>query len=378
MKRLRPVLSTLAFLGIAAMAGAEAITLPPSGDNQKCSVMQGIGLVRVQIDYSSPDVRGPGGEDRRGKIWGDLVPYGFSDLGFNDCKQCPWRAGANENTVLTVSHDVMFEGKPLKAGRYGLFMIPGKDEWTLVLSGNAHSWGAYSYDPSEDVLRVPVKPVKSEYHEWLTYEFDDRQPDHATCALKWEELAIPFQIRVPDMSGLYVAQIRRDLEGGKGFEWMELQAAAQYCLQNKVNLEEAAVWAEKAVSMPGVGRANSTTLGTLAQVQLAAGKQAEGLATLDRSLSLGGESAINLHQFARQLQGNGFKDAAMKVFVANAKQHPREWPVTLGLARGHDMMGDPKRALVYAKQAVVQAPDEPSRKNVQNFIATLEKKIAGN
>jgi hypothetical protein len=76
--------------------------------------------VKVTVDYSSPDVHGPGGEDRAGKIWGELVPYGLHDLGFNDCKQCPWRGGANENTVLTVSHDVTVEDQPPKAARFCL------------------------------------------------------------------------------------------------------------------------------------------------------------------------------------------------------------------------------------------------------------------
>ena len=89
---------------------------------------QGIGLVTVSVEYSSPNVHAPDGSDRKGKIWGDLVPYGLSDLGYNDCKECPWRGGANENTVFAVSHDVTVEGQPLKAGRYGLHFIPGQEE----------------------------------------------------------------------------------------------------------------------------------------------------------------------------------------------------------------------------------------------------------
>ena len=68
------------------------------------------------MDYSSPNVHGPAGEDRTGHIWGELVPYGMADVVYNDCKECPWRAGANENTVFTVSHDVLIEGKPQQTG----------------------------------------------------------------------------------------------------------------------------------------------------------------------------------------------------------------------------------------------------------------------
>src|SRR5579872_5877748 len=101
MKTLRVSLAFV-FAG-AAFAQFPGLTLPPSGNNQKATVVQYIGPVRVAIDYSSPAVHGPDGKDRRGEIWGKLVPYGLSDLGFGKGNPAPWRAGANENTVFTVS-----------------------------------------------------------------------------------------------------------------------------------------------------------------------------------------------------------------------------------------------------------------------------------
>ena len=135
------------------------LTLPPSGNNQKAEVAQYIGPVRVTIEYSSPAVHTADGKDRRGQIWGKLVPYGLADLGpFGNGKPDPWRAGANENTVFTAAEDVVIEGKPLPAGRYGLHMIPGKEEWIIVFSKNSNAWGSFSYDESADALRVTVKP----------------------------------------------------------------------------------------------------------------------------------------------------------------------------------------------------------------------------
>src|ERR1700688_1456265 len=116
MHTLRP-LYAFAFAGVA-FAQYPGLTLPPSGNNQKASVVQYIGPVRVAIDYSSPAVHGPDGKDRRGQIWGKLVPYGLSTSPFGNGKPDPWRAGANENTVFAVSHEVNVEGKPLPAGRY--------------------------------------------------------------------------------------------------------------------------------------------------------------------------------------------------------------------------------------------------------------------
>ena len=134
--------------------------------------------MRVTIDYSSPRVV-RGKNDRRGKIWGELVPWGLSDLGLNGCTSCPWRAGANENTTFTVTHDVKVQGQPLAAGTYGLHMIPGQDEWTVIFSKDASSWGSFWYDPKNDALRVKTKAGKSDYHEWLTYEFTEREPAKA-------------------------------------------------------------------------------------------------------------------------------------------------------------------------------------------------------
>ncbi|HYU31808.1 MAG TPA: DUF2911 domain-containing protein, partial [Thermoanaerobaculia bacterium] len=151
---------------VPAVAQQPGLTLPPDGDNELASVTQGIGLVRVTIQYNSPDVHSPTGEDRRGKIWGGLVPYGMASLGFGTCgDQCPWRGGANENTVFTTSHDVKIEGQPLPAGSYGLHFLPGQDEWTVIFSKNSTSWGSFTYDAKEDALRVKVKPQKSDYNE---------------------------------------------------------------------------------------------------------------------------------------------------------------------------------------------------------------------
>lgn len=164
-RRFLTPLALAVILAPPASAQFGGLTMPPSGDNQYSSVTQGIGPVRVNITYNSPDIHGPQGEDRRGKIWGALVPYGLADLGFGTCgKDCPWRGGANENTVFTVSHDVTVEGQPLPAGTYGLHFIPAADEWTIIFSKNHTSWGSYFYDAQEDALRVKVKPSKSEYN----------------------------------------------------------------------------------------------------------------------------------------------------------------------------------------------------------------------
>ena len=162
---------------------------------KKASVSQWIGPVEVAITYNSPKVIAPDGTDRRGKIWGGLVPYGMSKDSFGTCgDECPWRAGADENTVFRVSHDVKVEGQPLAAGSYGLFMIAGPEEFTVIFSKNSTSWGHYFYSAKEDALRVKVKPRKAPYTHWLTYDFVERKPEEATAVLRWDELEVPIRI----------------------------------------------------------------------------------------------------------------------------------------------------------------------------------------
>ncbi len=128
-------------LAAAGPALAQGLVISPPGDNQRAAVTQQIGPVKVTVDYSSPRVV-LNGQDRKGKIWGGLVPYGLSDLGYNNCPKCPWRAGANMNTTFAVDHDVKVEGQPLPAGKYGLHMIPGETEWIVVFSRTATPGGA--------------------------------------------------------------------------------------------------------------------------------------------------------------------------------------------------------------------------------------------
>ena len=370
----RSLIAVLAILFPLVLA-AQAITLPPSGDNQKASVTQHIGPVTVTIDYSSPDVHAPNGEDRRGKIWGsDVAHYGFRDEAFGTCTQCPWRAGANENTVFTVSHDVKIEGQPLPAGKYGLHVAVGKEgePWTLIFSKNHSSWGSYYYDPAEDALRVSVKPAKSEYQEWLTYEFTDRRPDHATVALKWEDVQLPWTIKVDNVTDLYLARIREELRSSPGFNWQNWVAAAQFALQSK-RTSDALEFAEAAVGRQFVGQENFQTLSALALAQEAAGRTAEAQATREKAINHRTAGPIEIHTYGRQLLNQGKKDEALRVWELNARRHPNAWPVNVGLARGYSAVGRYKDALKHAKLALAQAPDEANKRVLATGIRKLEE-----
>ena len=352
-------------------AFAQGVTLPPSGGNQRQTIIQQIGPVKVSVEYSSPHVHSPQGDDRKGKIWGTLVPYGLTNLGFGTCKECPWRGGANENTVFTTSADVMVQGQKLPAGSYALFFIVDPNEWTAIFSKNHTSWGSFFYDPTEDALRVKVKPEKSEYREVLTYDFTERKDDKATLAMKWEELAAPLEITVPNATDLYIAEIGNELRSSPGFSFLNWLNAAQYAIQQKRG-PEALQWAQGAADPQKGGRETFQTLMTLAAAQELNGKTADATATREKAMGHPTATAVDLHIYARQLFNQKKKDEAIRVWEMNAKRFPDVWPVNVSLARANSAKGNYSEALKYAKAALAQAPDEGNKKNLEGAIKKLE------
>ncbi len=177
------------------------LVLPPAASAQQdkvrlslmASVMQRLGVnTDITIVYSRPGVKGR-------KIWGGLVPYGMAP-GNKESKgkPFPWRAGANENTTIQFSKDVLVEGHRLPAGKYGLFMMPGKKEWIIIFSKNSTAWGSFSYNQAEDALRITVTPVEAPHMEWLMYGFDHLAGTSAIAYLWWDNLKVPFKISLPN------------------------------------------------------------------------------------------------------------------------------------------------------------------------------------
>ena len=338
------------------------ISTPPDGDNQKAEVSQWIGPVKIAISYHSPRVHFKGAE-RTGHIWGELIQYGFFDDGFGPSQAMPWRAGANETTTITISHDVKVEGKELKAGTYGLFLdVEKAGPWNWIFSKTVSGWGSYQYDPKNDVLRVAANPADAPFTEFLTYGFDERLPESAVAFLQWENKRVPFKIEVPNVNDVWVSRIRNDLQAWPGFNYQNWQNAAQFCADHKINLEEALVWADKAISQPfrgaAVGRENFSTLQTKAAVLTAMGREADAAATMDKALHLPGAEPVEIHRYAMGLLRGGKKEKAMEIFQFNFKQHPEEKFYTyVGLARGYTAMGDKEKAIKNWEIALQNVPE---------------------
>jgi len=183
------ILSLAVLLVLPSTASAQQGNRVPA--SLKASVMQRLGTdVDVIITYSRPGVKGR-------KIWGALVPFGLAPGNkYSENKPYPWRAGANENTTIEVNKNVLIEGKPLPAGKYGIHMIPSEKEWIIIFSKINNAWGSFTYKQEEDALRVTVIPVKAPLQEWLSFGFDDLAGTSATVYLHWEQLKVPFKIQI--------------------------------------------------------------------------------------------------------------------------------------------------------------------------------------
>ena len=350
MKYTFALLLSVILSGVSFGQETSELSFPPNGDNQQAEVSQWIGPVRISIDYHSPHVHNPAASDRTGHIWGELVHYGFFDEGFGPTKGAPWRAGANESTSISFSNDVKVEGKDLKAGTYALFLdVEQTGPWYWIFSSHL-GWGSYQYDPKYDVLRVPVTPQDAPFTEFLTYGFDERHPDSSLAFLQWEKKRIPFKIEVPNVNELYVAKIRQQLESWPGFRYEDWRTAAQFCADNKINLEEALTWADKAIDGPfrgaTVGHEDFSTLQTKAAVLTAMGRDAEADTVMQKALHLPGTDSYSIYAYGMGLLKNGKNAKAMEVFTTNQRQHSEEkfW-TALGFARGYTAMGDKKKAI---------------------------------
>jgi len=343
---------------------AQLTALPDAG-NKRATVSEGIGITDVTIHYNRPHVRG-----REGHIWGQLIPPGYVDQGFGPSKAAPWRAGANENTWIEFSTDVMIEGQPLPAGKYGFFVAYDPNECTLIFSKNHTSWGSFFYKPEEDALRVKVKPVAAgKSVEWLKYEFADQTPASAVVQLQWEKLIIPFKIEV-DVASTQLASFRKELRSEKGFTWESWDQAAAFCAQHKTNLDEALLWADTATSLNFGGSQSFQAWSTKATVLDSLGRAADADAAMKKALPFA--NVNELYFYGRTLARAKRGKDALVIFKYDYDQHPDLFITNAGMARGYSATGEYKKALAYAQKALAQAPDPANKATMDRFVKYLQ------
>jgi len=337
----------LSLTAIAAPLAAQAFYLTVPFGSQRASVTQTIGLTDISLTYDRPAVEGR-------KIWDGLVPY-----------DSVWRAGANVNTVIAFTSPVTIGGKQLPAGRYGLFMIPTAQQWTVILSREANAWGHFSYNQAEDALRFTATPSTGAMTERLEYTLDDPRADAVTVTLRWEKLALPFLVSV-NSTQVVMDSLQQQLRGLPKFFPDAWRQAAAWAFQHD-QLAMASAWADTAI---GLG-ATYPNLMLKARILTKQGNVAGADSLKARAFAVATEADMNAYGYMLMQQGR--KDDALAVFLKNTKTYPQSWNTWDSLAECYGAMGNNKLAIANYQKALAMVGDPAQKRRIEGAIAALNK-----
>ena len=212
---------------LAAPAAQAQIATPQA--SPKSTVTQRVGLTDITIVYSRPGVKAR-------NIFGTVVPFGKR-----------WRTGANATTSIKFSDDVVIEGKKVAAGEYGLYTIPNKTEWLVVLNKSLKQGADVDgFKDDQDVARFTIKPYKvASKVETFTISFTDLTPGTGNVAMEWENTGAKFKVTA-DVDSKVMAQIDEKITKAATPAPGDLAAAAVYYLDNNKDMKQALAWMEKA------------------------------------------------------------------------------------------------------------------------------------
>ncbi|WP_420387202.1 DUF2911 domain-containing protein [Roseivirga sp.] len=350
-------LSILLIIACSAQIRAQFHTMKIPQASNHVTETQTLGVTDITIDYHSPAVR-------ERDVWNntDIIPQNANPVA--------WRAGANMNTTISFSTDVMIEGQFLPAGKYGFHIVPRGDTYELNFAHNNHQWGSYYLDLEKDVtLKVEVSAVEeTPFSEKLDYEFLNWTPEEVTVALEWANRRIPFKVSV-DLNKTVVESFRSELRGINTYHWQAWNDAARWCLVHNTNLEEALEWANRSVNGGYNGFAankNAENLRTKAELEQRLGKTAELEQTLSDAIAFI-ESPYDANFFSIYLLGVKKTDLAMELLDKSIAANPESWFLMLNQAVGYYFQGKEKRALSTMEKVKSMAPA-----NFQDRLTTIE------
>lgn len=347
---------------------AAQMDIPAEGGNVRAMISEEVGITSITIKYSRPGVKG-----REGKIWGTVVPMGFGTFNaLTGSQSSPWRAGANEATMISFEHDVKLEGKDVKAGSYAIFMAMGTDSVTLILSKQAEAWGSFYYKEEDDVLRVKLKPVVLQQSvERLKYEFADHRENSCVITMQWEKLSVPFKVEV-DVDNIVIARLREQMTGVKGFIGANMIHASRYFFMKNTHLEEALEWAQRAVTGKPMGQTGYDSYRNLAMGYEKLNRQPQADSVMNVGLTI---ANMNQHVgYGRTLLTQKRMDKALEILLAAKEKFGDVYLVNNGLAYAYSAKGDYKKALSYANKALAQASTSQAKSTIS---ANIEKLKAG-
>lgn len=226
MKRLLMLAATF-----AAVTSFGQVNMPQPSPTQ--TIKQNFGLGTVELNYSRPGVKGR-------KIFGDVVPF-----------DKVWRTGANGATIINFSDDVIIGGTTVKAGKYGLLSIPGKKEFTLIITKDLTVNQPSLYKQENDVVRVTAPVMKMAAPiETLTMQFANVKNESCELQLMWEKTAVSLPIAV-DIKDRIKADVEKNLASDKPnyqaaasfyFEWLKDNSKALTLITKGVEQQKDAFW----------------------------------------------------------------------------------------------------------------------------------------
>ncbi len=263
----KSIVKAMAFLAIGTFsfqATAQKITMPAPSPAQ--TVTQKFGLGDVTVEYSRPAAKGR-------VVFGDIVPFGKI-----------WRTGANATTKITFTTDVKVEGKDVKAGTYGIYSIPNKYSWEVMLYNDVTLNGNVAeYKTENEVARFKVSTKKTgALVESFTIGLDNVLPTEALLTLSWENTAVSLKLTT-DIDAAVMKSIDESMKSEKP----DYFRAAQYYLENGKDLKQALIWVNKAVEE------NPTAFYmfyTKARIEYALKDKAAGKASAEKTIALAKEA----------------------------------------------------------------------------------------
>lgn len=358
------IISTARFVMLVAATFASAalyaqgITVPRT-PSPAATVSQTIGISTVSISYSRPSVRG------RQVFGAALVPYGWNVQSFGPGNSAPWRAGANENTVIELSHPAKIEGKDVPAGKYGLFFVINADNsGEVILSKDYRSWGSFFYDEKNDQLRAPIRIRDIAHVEMLTYDFINLTKTTAELVLNWEKKQFPVKIEFA-VDDIVMANATEQLKGPIGFNWAGVNSAANYAMQNKVNLEQGLKWSEQAVA----ANKSFQTLQVKAGLLRALNRAPEADQVMKDALAVANENDLNLYGYS--FLGRNEFDKAIEVLTLATTRYPTSANAWDSLGEACALKGDNKTAIKHFKKSLSLNPPAGTKANSEKYLKQL-------
>ncbi|HSZ34927.1 MAG TPA: DUF2911 domain-containing protein [Puia sp.] len=338
---------------------SHAQTWLPREPSPGASVSQTVGISKINVNYSRPSVRGR-------EVWGKLVPYGWNVQAFGAGNSAPWRAGANENTVLHLSSDAKIEGTTVPAGDYGLFFVINEDNsGEVILSKDSKSWGSFFYDAKQDQMRAKISIRNTPYFtERLDYSFDSVSKNMAELDLNWEKKQFPVKIEF-NVDEIVMDNAIELLKGETGFTPGNLNAAAAYALQNNIDTAQAMKWVNRSI-------ANGPTYNNLRIKALLLKKGGDSLTSdnlMKTALPLATENDLNIYGY-QLLAQNKFPQAidALKLATEKFPQSANTWD---SLGEAYALSGDKKNAIASFKKSLSMNPPGPTKANSEKYLKQL-------